>query len=126
MMEETTEKRRLHRGGRNLLLLGLGSVVIALITTSISLAIYHNSGDIYLDRSRPGFLPDEKEVEEEEKMEDDYSFPKSGVLTVDILEEYLEKLDIEVKAIDSYEKPFGSSVLSDEKLGIPSAEEDDS
>ena len=50
MMEETTEKRRLHRGGRNLLLLGLGSVVIALITTSISLAIYHNSGDIYIDR----------------------------------------------------------------------------
>ena len=74
MMEETTEKRRLHRGGRNLLLLGLGSVVIALITTSISLAIYHNSGDIYIDRSRPGFLPDEKEVEEEEELEDDYSF----------------------------------------------------
>ena len=125
MMEETTEKRRLHRGGRNLLLLGLGSVVIALITTSISLAIYHNSGDIYIDRSRPGFLPDEKEVEEEE-LEDDYSFPKSGVLSADILEEYLEKLDIEVKAIDGYENPFSSSVLSDEKLGIPSAEEDDS
>ena len=124
-MEETTEKRRLHRGGRNLLLLGLGSVVIALITTSISLAIYHNSGDIYIDRSRPGFLPDEKEVEEEE-LEDDYSFPKSGVLSADILEEYLEKLDIEVKAIDGYENPFSSSVLSDEKLGIPSAEEDDS
>ena len=126
MMEETTEKKKLHRGGRNLLLLGLGSVVIALITTSISLAVYHNSGDIYLDRSRPGFLPDEKEVEEDEEMEDNYSFPKSGVLTADILEEYLEKLDVEVKAIDSYENPFSPNVLSDEKLGIPQAIEGDS
>ena len=126
MMEETTEKKKLHRGGRNLLILGLASIVIALITTSISLAVYHNSGDIYLDRSRPGFLPDEEEMEEEEEMEDDYSFSKSGVLSADILEEYLEKLDVEVKAIDSYEKPFGSSVLSDEKLGIPPAEEGES
>lgn len=126
MMEEAPEKKKIHRGGRNLVLLGLGSIVVALITTSISLAVYHNSGDIYLDRSRPGFLPDEKEVEEEEEMEDDYSFPKSGVLSADILEEYLEKLDVEVKAIDSYEKPFGSSVLSDEKLGIPPAEEEES
>ncbi len=126
MTEEVAEKKKLHRGGRNLLLLGLGSVVIALITTSISLAVYHNSGDIYIDRSRPGFLPDEKEVEEEEELEDDYSFPKSGVLSADILEEYLEKLDIEVKAIDGYENPFSSSVLSDEKLGIPAATEEDS
>ena len=40
-------------------------------------------------------MPDEKEVEEEEELEDDYSFPKSGVLSADILEEYLEKLDID-------------------------------
>ena len=126
MTEKLNKNKKLHRGGRNWLLFGLGSVVIALITTSISLAVYHNSGDIYIDRSRPGFLPDEKEVEEEEELEDDYSFPKSGVLSADILEEYLEKLDIEVKAIDGYENPFSSSVLSDEKLGIPAATEEDS
>ena len=126
MMEEVKEKRKLHRGGRNLVLLGLGSIVIALISTSISLAIYHNSGDIYIDRSRPGFLPDEEEVkEEEDEKEQDYTFPKSGTLTADSLREYLEKLDIEVKAIDGYEKPFNSSALSDEKLGIPAAEEEE-
>ena len=48
-------------GGRKLIILGIASALIALATTGISLAIYHNSGDIYLDRSRPGFLPDEDE-----------------------------------------------------------------
>jgi hypothetical protein len=47
-------------------------------------------------------------------------------LTADVLREYLEKLDIEIKAIDSYKKPFDSSVLSDEKLGIPPAKEGES
>ena len=41
------------RGSRNLLILGLGSILIAGGTTSVSLAIYRNTGDIYLDRSRP-------------------------------------------------------------------------
>lgn len=125
-MEEVKEKKKLHRGGRNLVLLGLGSIIIALVSTSISLAVYHNSGDIYIDRSRPGFLPDEEEVkEEEDEKEQDYTFPKSGTLSADSLREYLEKLDIEVKAIDGYEKPFNSGVLSDEKLGIPAAEEEE-
>ena len=51
------------KGGKNLVLLGVLAVLIATVTTCISLAIYHNSGDIYLDRSRPGFLPDEEEIE---------------------------------------------------------------
>ena len=52
------------RGGKNLVLLGASAVLIATVTTCISLAIYHNSGDIYIDRSRPGFLPDKEEIEE--------------------------------------------------------------
>ena len=125
-MEEVKEKKKLHRGGRNLVLLGLGSIIIALVSTSISLVVYHSSGDIYIDRSRPGFLPDEEEVkEEEDEKEQDYTFPKSGTLSADSLREYLEKLDIEVKAIDGYEKPFNSGGLSDEKLGIPAAEEEE-
>ena len=49
-------------GGRNLVFLGLGAVLIATLTTSISLYLYHESGDIYLDRSRPGFLPEKVET----------------------------------------------------------------
>ena len=112
--------RKMQKGGRNLVILGVLSALIALATTGVSLAIYHNSGDIYLDRSRPGYLPDEEEIEDDNDVEEeDYEFPKSGKLTAVELEEFLENLDIEVKAIDEYEKPFNEKVLSDDKLGIP-------
>ena len=47
------------KGSRNLVILGSVACLIAAVTTSIELVIYRNSGDIYLDRSRPGFLTDE-------------------------------------------------------------------
>lgn len=120
--EPKQEKRKLTHGGKNLVILGVASTAIALITTGVSLVIYHNSGDIYLDRSRPGYLPDEEEIEEESEKEEEYNFEKSGKLTVEVIEEYLEKLDVEIRAIDSYDKPFDEEVLSDERLGIPGEE----
>ena len=107
------------RGGRNLILLGIIAMVVAVLSTSVSLAIYHYSGDIYLDRSRPGYLPDEEESEEEQESEEgDYSFEKTGVITKEVLDEYLEKLQLEIDAIDEYKDPFGESLLTDEALGI--------
>lgn len=47
-------------GGRNLLLLCLAGIVMAFVSTGISLAIYKGTGDIYLDRSRPGFISDDE------------------------------------------------------------------
>ena len=117
-----TEKKKMTHGGRNLVILGVAATVIAVVTTGVSLLIYHNSGDIYLDRSRPGYLPDEEEIEEEGEKEEEYVFEKTGKLTMSVIEEYLEKLQVEVKAIDEYEKPFDEDVLSDERLGIPSTE----
>ena len=116
------KKKKMRKGGRNLVLLGVVAALVALLTTVVSLLIYHNSGDIYLDRSRPGFLPDEEEAEQEAENDDDYDFDKSGVLSAAVLEEYLEKLKVETEAIDAYEKPFDSAALSDEKLGIPKNE----
>lgn len=104
-------------GGRNLVILGVASALIALATTGVSLALYHNSGDIYLDRSRPGFLPDEEEIEDT-KPEDEYSFERSGAITADVLEEYIEKLEEQVKEIDDFKLPFDEESLSDGKLGI--------
>ena len=43
------------KGGWNLVILGAASILIALVTTGVSLAIYKFSGDIYLDRSAPDF-----------------------------------------------------------------------
>ena len=112
-------KKKLNRGGWNLVILGVLAVVIAGATTGVSLAIYHNSGDIYLDRSRPGYLPDEAEIEEGEEQNLEYKLEKSGKIDMEVLEEYLKNLDIEVKAIDAYEKPFGAEALSDDRLGLP-------
>lgn len=122
METKKNENKKMTHGGRNLVILGIASTLIALITTGVSLVVYHNSGDIYLDRSRPGYLPDEEEIEEEGEKEEEYIFEKTGKLTAAIIEEYLEKMQIEVRAIDAYEKPFDENVLSDERLGIPSVE----
>ncbi len=105
-------------GGKNLVILGIASVVVALLTTGVSLALYHNSGDIYLDRSRPGYLPDEEEIKQDDDTNEDYTFNKSGILNATVVDEYLENLQAEIDAIDAYENPFGASALSDEKLGI--------
>lgn len=108
-------------GGRNLVILGLVSVLIAFVTTGVSLAVYHNSGDIYLDRSRPGFMPDEDEAERENETKEglNYIFDKSGKITAEVLDEYLKKIQIEVNAIDANGDMFDDKVLSNEELGIP-------
>lgn len=120
MVEDDKERTdRRERGGRNLVLLGVFATLIAIVTTGVSLVIYHNSGDIYLDRSRPGFLPDEEEAEEE-KVEEDYVFSRSGKITAEVLDELLKNLDLEVQTIDSYNDQFNEGTLSDDRLGIPS------
>ena len=109
-----------NNGARNLFILGIASILIAVGTAGASLAIYHNTGDIYLDRSRPGFLPDKEEIEQDDDIvvDEDYNFSANGKLDKEVLKEYLEKLDLEVKAVDSYEKPFDAEALSDERLGL--------
>lgn len=110
----TTENKTNH----NLLILGIVSISIAVMTTVISVVIYHKSGDMYLDRSRPGFLPDEKEVEEEEKHED-YSLSENAELNSESLEDYLSHYKEILKDLDKVEKPFSEDPLSDKSLGIP-------
>lgn len=120
-MRRLNRTKKLERGGRNLVILGVVSVLIAMMTTGLALAIYHNSGDIYLDRSRPGFLPDEEELEDEEGKEEEkeYDFERDGGITREDIELYIENLNKEIKAINDYKKPFGEEVLMDEHLGIP-------
>ena len=107
------------KGGRNLLILGIISTLVALSTTGVSLAIYHNSGDIYLDRSRPGFLPDKDEIEDDKnENEDDYKLDENSAITPEILDEYLKNLQEEIENIDTYKNPFSSDGLSDSRLGL--------
>ena len=108
------------KGGFNLILMGIIAIVIAMATTGVSMAIYHNSGDIYLDRSRPGFLPDEEEIEDDDKKNEvDFDFSKVDKLNAETIKEYLENINKEIEEIDAYKNPFSAEVLSDENLGIP-------
>lgn len=106
------------KGGKNLIILGALSIVIAVLTTSVSLLIYHNSGDIYIDRSRPGFLPDEEENNNTEETVE-YDFSEHGNMSTEVIDEYVEKLEAEIKAIDAAVDPFSADGLSNERLGIP-------
>lgn len=119
-MDNSEEERKgLTKGGKKLIILACASIFITLCLTTVSLAIYHYSGDIYLDRSRPGYLPDTEEVEDDEEDEEgDYTFEKTGPLTKEVLEEYLKKLQIEVDALNAYQNPFGADALSDTQFGL--------
>lgn len=117
-----------NHGSRNLILLGIGSIILTVITTSVSLWIYRSSGDIYLDRSRPGFLPDETEAQDEKPVDDNFVFSESGALDDAELQEYLQELKILNDRITSLENPYSSTPLLDESLGITpmsSSQDDD-
>ncbi len=111
--EELPEKKN-----HNLLLLGIGATLIALLTTGISIIIYHESGDIYLDRSRPGFLPDKEEIEDRSD-DEEYIFSENGPVTKYDLDEYLKMFDEELKDLDELKNPYSAEPLSDDALGIP-------
>lgn len=108
------------RGGRNLTILGVGAISLAVLTTSVSLAIYRDSGDIYLDRSRPGYLPDEEEITEESDAESSFSFSETGELTKSELEEYLKELKKINSRLEKSDDVYAPTPLSDQSLGIPS------
>lgn len=107
------------KGGRNLVLLGAVSIIIAVSTTVLSLVFYHNSGDIYLDRSRPGYLPEEDGEEDElPKANEVYKMDENGKIDKEVMDEYvseLKKINEEVKKV---ENPFNTESLGDEALGI--------
>lgn len=116
---DSKEPQEKKHGARNLAILAVLSILVSLTLTTVSLAIYHYSGDIYLDRSRPGYLPDAEEIKDEEEDEEgDYDFSKSGAITKEILDEYLKKLDVEVKALNDYRDPFDDEALSDSHFGL--------
>lgn len=113
-------------GKRNLILLGVGAMLITAVTTSLSLWIYRSSGDIYLDRSRPGYLPDEEEAKEELPQDVNFTFSDTGELNSTELSKYLEelkKLDDRIKALLD---PYSAEPLTNESLGIDPVSEKES
>lgn len=110
------------RGTRNLLILGVSCLVFAAVMTTISLTVYKETGDIYLDRSRPGFLPDADEVEKESAATTNYEFPESGTIDEKELKEYLKELESVKSRLDNFDA-YPASSLADETLGIPTSQD---
>lgn len=108
----------MHSGRKNLILLGLSAFLITVVATTIELYIYRSSGDIYLDRSRPGYLPDETEAEEETEVKSSYTYSDTGALDRKELDEYLKELKSIEKHLDQLPDPYSPEPLSDESLGI--------
>lgn len=113
---------KMSRGSFNLGVLGIAAIIFALASTLISLKIYHDSGDIYLDRSRPGYLPDEDEAAEQTAGSSSFVYPDSGELNADELDDYLRELQLLNQRIDDLTDPYGAAPLSNESLGIPNDE----
>ncbi|MBQ2638984.1 hypothetical protein IJF91_02890 [Candidatus Saccharibacteria bacterium] len=115
---EDEEKKEI-RGGRNLILLGVISTLIAISTSLISLYIYHKSGDIYLDCSMPGAdCPSAHSNSEENKTDEAYEFSDSGEITTKSLEEFLKEYNSASEKLRKISEPFSGEPLSDESLGI--------
>jgi hypothetical protein len=113
-----------NNGGRRLATLGIVSILIAFITSGISLFLYTSSGDIYLDRSRPGFIFDDESPKDTEEAKQTAIFPPDGPITKEALSDYLKKLDALVKDISSDPTAFSSDALSDEALNIDGSVDD--
>jgi hypothetical protein len=109
------EDKPIH-GGRNLMILGFSAAVIALLSTAASLQIYRSTGDIYLDRSRPGYISEgEKHSEEDDQKE---KFSNEGEINDKAIDEYLKELEKVSGRINEASDDFSSEALTDESLGI--------
>ncbi len=112
--------KKLEKGNRNLIILGLGALLVTAITTGTSLMIYRTSGDIYLDRSRPGYLPDKSETVEDTDVDMSFTFSETGNLDADELAEYLQELKKLKDGLQKFDNAYSPTPLSDSSLGIPS------
>lgn len=110
-------------GKRNLILLGVGALLFTAFSTGLSLWIYRSSGDIYLDRSRPGYLPDEEEAKEESGTNSSFTYSDTGELDKTELDTYLKELKNATDRLKALSDPYSMTPLSNESLGIPTAEQ---
>ena len=109
----------MNSGGKNLIILGVLSIAIAAATSTVSLYVYHKSGDIYLDCSLPeADCPSARSDSEENNRENTYSFSDSGNIDERALTEYLNEIQTPITMIQKLGKPFNDDALSDKSLGI--------
>jgi len=115
MSQEEVVKPEIN-GVRNLLLLTIIATVIAVATTMLGVYIYVSSGDIYLDRSLPGLLPDASEQEDNGREEEQYIFRDYGTVNKGVLDDFLRHFDVVEGEVREFAEPFSDAPLLDESL----------
>lgn len=105
-MSEVAEQKR----SRLPLALGI-AIGLAIITTIVSVAIYHFAGFYKLDLSRPGFETERADIESNIEQ----SFDSTTPLTKEALDNILEDYDTRIDNLKSY-GDFRDSPLSDDRL----------
>lgn len=100
-------------------LLGL-TVIIALIMTSVSVAIYNSSGAAQLDLSRPGYSSVSSKVEKSDEIN---TYSASGKVNKETIQEFIKLYDAQAKkakAVDAFNgDPLNPEVL---EFGTPDGE----
>lgn len=118
-MNDDVAAEKKSNGGKNLIILGISSILIAAITSFASLYIYHASGDIYLDCSLPeANCPSARSGSEENNRKGAFVFSDSGEIDEKTLDEYLNEYQKTVNKVRKYDEPFSGDVLNNESLGI--------
>jgi hypothetical protein len=118
--ETTPEATRLERltmpNSKNLLVLAACLLLIPFITVTISLIVYNLSGDKYLDRSRPGYMPEQSDTTTDPGSVP--SFSDSGPIDRAALDQYLQELDRLTRDIRPDDPFFSEAPLTDDSLGL--------
>ena len=102
--------------------MGILAIAIALLTTSVSIYFY-SKGDIYIDRSRPGYISEDEKHNDEDDRQEKYS--NEGDVTEKSIDEYLDELDRVTERIEATQNDFGPDPLSDDNLLITSNDQED-
>lgn len=105
------------------LVIGVATVVtVAIILTSVNMALYVTTGTSKLDLSRPGYESARKEVSSEDKLDQQKSFPSIGKLNKKDLDEYLVNYKKKQQTLQRYDK-FSTEILDNSQLNLPSEAE---
>jgi hypothetical protein len=96
------------------MLLVAATIVIALILVLISLRLYHTSGAVQLDLSRPEY----QSIRSQTTDTSDYDgFASSGTIDRAALDEFRKLYGEQLKEVTTVDS-FGGDVLSDAALGL--------
>lgn len=91
------------------------AIVIALLLTVVSMALYFISGTSKLDLSRPGYESARKQITHDSS--NDQSFPSTGPIDAKVIKDFLARYDKETKNLDQYDK-FDQNILDDTQIGL--------